>query len=220
MTLAELIALYRADSLDQADPPFCSNELLTLYANEAQDEACRRGQLLRDSLASLCTISFEAGDEAVGLDHRVIRVLRAFVDGHEAWVVDVEEMDCLRPGWQFQDATTAGRPLRLVTGMSTGKLHLWPKPSQDGVIRLTVQRLPLKPMRADGDSPEIRPELHRALVPWMLYRAYSREDSDLYNDRKAAVHLAKFEAEFGHKASGRNEEWVRRGSGLTPGPIA
>jgi hypothetical protein len=220
MTLKELIELYRADAFDGQEQMFCSDALLTIYANEAQDEACRRGQLLRDSSSGLCTISFDATDETVNLDARVLRVLRAFVDGQEADVVNVEEMDCSRPGWQFQAGTLNSRPLRLVTGMSTGKLHLWPKPSQAGTIRLTVQRLPLKPMRAPSDSPEIRPELHRALVPWMLYRAYSREDTELYNDRKAAVHLAKFEAEFGGKASGRNEEWERQGLPLMPGPIA
>ena len=30
----------------------------------------------------------------------------------------------------------------------------------------------------------------------------------------------KFEAEFGRKSSGRNEEWVRRGAEMMPGPIA
>ena len=227
MTLAELIALYRADSLDASEAlssdgrdVLCSDGLLTIYANEAQEEACRRALLLRDSSSPLCEISFDAGAETVNLDARVLQILRAFVDGHEVDVVNVEAMDCSRPGWQFQGAVLNGRPLRLVTGMSTGKLHLWPKPSQAGTIRLTVQRLPLKPMRAPSDSPEIRPELHRALVPWMLYRAYSREDTDLYNDRKAAVHLAKFEAEFGGKASGRNEHWMRAGADPMPGPIA
>ena len=68
--------------------------------------------------------------------------------------------------------------------------------------------------------PEIRPELHRGLVEWMLFRAYSRQDTDLYNDAKAAIALGRFEAEFGRKTSGRNEEWVRRGSDPMPGPIA
>lgn len=218
MTLEELIALYRADSMDDPAGQLCSDELLTIYANEAQDEACRRGQLLRDSSSALCTVVFAAGDEAVSVDPRVVRVLRAFVEGREAAVVAVEAMDVSHPGWQFDGARD--RPCRLITGMTTDKLHLWPVPSQAGTIRMTVQRLPLKPMRVDIDKPEIRPELHRALVAWMLYRAYSREDNDLYNDTKAAVHLAKFEAEFGRKASGRNEEWVRGGQGLMPGPIA
>ena len=54
----------------------------------------------------------------------------------------------------------------------------------------------------------------------MLYRAYSRMDTDLYNDAKAAIALQQFDVEFGSKASVRNEEWARSGAALMPGPIA
>jgi hypothetical protein len=224
MKLNELITLYRAQSMDQqqttgsASDVFCDDELLTIYANEGQDEACRRGQLLRDSLGAMCTVAFEGGAEAVALDARVITVLRAHIDGQPVGVLDVEQMDGAMPGWQYGTAT--GQPTYLVSGLTTGTLHLWPRPAEAGTLKLTVQRLPIKPMKAEADKPEIRPELHAGLVDWMLYRAYSREDTDLHNDGKAAVALGRFEAEFGRKASGRNEEWVRRGGGALPGPIA
>lgn len=224
MKLEDLIALYRAQSMDKqqstgsASDVFCDDELLTIYANEGQDEACRRGQLLRDSLSPMCTVAFMAGAEAVPLDARVIKVMRAHIDGQPVDAVEVDQMDQVMPGWQYRDAT--GRPSRLVSGLTTGMLHLWPRPDQAGSLRLTVQRLPLKPMKADTDKPEIRPELHAGLVDWMLYRAYSREDTDLHNDAKAAIALRRFEAEFGRKASGRNEEWVRQGGTALPGPIA
>ncbi|MGF6211778.1 DUF6682 family protein [Comamonas odontotermitis] len=225
MNLQELIALYRADGQDGKnsiggcdDDVLCSDELLTIYANEAQDEACRRGQLLRDSTSSWCTIKAAAGAEAIGLNALAIQILRAFADGQPLTTIHVDEMDCLFPGWQFQSAQN--RPTHLVTGVSTGQLYLWPRPAQECTIKLTVQRLPLKPMRADTDKPEIRQELHPALVNWMLYRVYGRTDSDIFDPSKAAVSLANFEAEFGSKSSGRNETWVRQGDGLMPGPIA
>lgn len=34
MTLEELITLYRAQTRDDAEPYFCSDELLTIYAKE------------------------------------------------------------------------------------------------------------------------------------------------------------------------------------------
>ena len=105
-------------------------------------------------------------------------------------------------------------------GIGPGVLYLWPRPSQAGELHMTVQRLPKMPMADGGDEPEIRQEAHSALVHWMLYRAYSRMDTDLYNDAKAAIALQQFEAEFGSKASVRNEEWVRSGTAMMPGPIA
>lgn len=218
MTLKELIKLYRAESLDQFDPVLCDDELLTIYANEAQDEACRRGQLLRDSSSPWCTVQVEPGAEAIDLNPLAIRVLRAFVDGQVLQPLNVDEMDAFFPGWQSHPAREV--PTHLVAGVTTDQLFLWPRPGKACTIKLTVQRLPKKPMQGCGDSPEIRRELHSALVGWLLYRAYSRTDSDLFDPNKAASALARFEEEFGRKASGRNEEWVRTGDEMMPGPIA
>lgn len=225
MTLEQLISLYRAQSMDgkfavsgESDDAFCSDELLTIYANEAQDEACRRGELLRDSASAVCVVTFAADVQAVALDPRIVRVISARVDGHPSSLVSGAEMDMPYPNWQ--DDGARNRPTHLVSGMTTGMLHLWPIPAAPGTIRLTVQRLPLKQLTRENDRPEIRPELHRGLVEWMLFRAYSRQDTDLYNDAKAAIALSRFEAEFGRKISGRNEQWVRDGDVKVPGPIA
>lgn len=218
MTLEELIASYREQSLDYADPPFCSDELLTSYANEAQDEACRRGQLIRDAASPLCTIAYEAGDESVPIDPKIIQVLMAFVDGYPVDAIGGDQMDAIMPGWS--NATTSARPSRLISGVSAGRLHLWPTPTLPGQIKLRVLRMPLKRLANDNDKPELRLETHPALVEWMLYRAYSRPDPDMQDGAKAAVALQKFTDEFGSKPSARNEQWVRDGGSHAPGPIA
>jgi hypothetical protein len=229
MKLKDLIALYRAQSLDADDQqPFCDDALLTQYANEAQDEACRRGQLLVRSSGELCNVAYEAGAETVAISNRIVQIMRAFAGTMPVGTMDVERMDDMHPGWQFE--SHQGQPTVLVTGLATDTLYFWPRPSEAGVLRLTVQHMPVKLMRlsseeegedaSDDDSPEIRPELHPALVDWMLYRAYSRDDTDLFNDAKARLALGRFEAEFGRKASGRNEQWMRQGGGMMPGPIA
>jgi hypothetical protein len=213
VNLEELITQFRAQSLDEGQAVLCSDELLTVYANEAQTEACRRGQLLVDAM----TVAVEAGAEFAAFEARMIQVLRAFADGQPLGVATADEMDLLHPGWQFHPASD--RPRLLVSGVVTGKLALWPRPAGGCTVRLTAQCLPRKTMANDTDKPEIRPELHSALVDWMLYRSFARQDPDMENDRKAAAYLAKFEAEFGRKVSGRNEAWVRSGGGQMPGPI-
>ena len=218
MTLGELIAMYRAQSRDDAAPYFCSDELLTIYANEAQDEACRRGQMIRDAASPLCTIAYQAGDESVPVDPRITQVVMAFVDGYPLDIVGGDQMDAIMPGWSA--ATTSARPSRLISGVSAGRLHLWPTPTQPGQIKLRVLRLPLKRLVNDTDKPEIRQEAHPALVEWMMYRAYSRDDADMRDERQAAIYLQKFTAEFGSKPSARNEQWVRDGGSHAPGPIA
>lgn len=218
MTLQDLITLYREQAKDRKAPYFTGDEALTVYANEAQDEACRRGQLLRQSSGPMCLLPFAAGDELVSLDPGVVRALRAFVNSTMVNVVSVEYMDMNHPNWQAD--AVRGQPQVLVTGMSTDALHLWPLPEADGHVHLTVQRLPVKAMVAMGDSPEIRREAHPALVDWMLYRVYSSEDTEIYNDNKAQLALKRFTGEFGSKVSTRNETWVRDGVGVLPAPLA
>ena len=218
MTLEDMIALYRAQAMDIADPPFCSDELLTLYANEGQDEACRRGQLIRDASSPMCTVAYAAGDESVAVDARIVQVLRAFVDGYPVDVIGSDQMDVFMPGWNA--SASAARPSKLVAGLSVGALHLWPTPSQPGQIKLRVLRMPLKKLANGNDKPELRIETHPALVEWMMYRAYGRDDADMRDERQAAIHLQKFEAEFGSKPSARNEQWVRDGGSHAPEPIA
>lgn len=218
MTLEELIVLYRAQSFDNAEPYFCSDELLTIYANEAQEEACRRGELLRSSSADFCTIAFDAGDESVALDNRIVRIKSARVNGKTVSVATSDMMDELFPEWRNDTSQTT--PTHLIEGENTGELSLWPRPAATGSIKLTVQRLPLERLANDPDEPEIRPELHPALVDWMLYRAHSREDQEIFNETKAARALARYEAEFGRKASGRNEAWSRYGERMNAAPIA
>ena len=53
-----------------------------------------------------------------------------------------------------------------------------------------------------------------------MYRAYSRDDADMRDERQAAIYLQKFTAEFGSKPSARNEQWVRDGGSHAPEPIA
>lgn len=218
MTLEELIDLYRADTLDNRQPYFCEPELLAIYANEAQDEAGRRGQLIRDSVSSICTIAYAQGASSIPVSSKIVTILRAHIDGHIVRTVSVDAMDDVFPGWEVD--TTQTRPTHLVSGESDGVLMLWPKPAEAGTVKLTVLRLPIARMAGYDDAPEVREESHVALVNWMMYRAYSRADSDLYDERKAALALARFEAEFGSKASARNEQWVRNGAGAMPAPIA
>ena len=215
MTLEELICSYRAQSLDHHAPYFCSDALLTSYANEAQVEACRRGQLL----VSTSTVSIPSGAKEVAVPAGALRVTRAFVNGQPVDEITADAMDLHHPGWQDQESS--GMTRYLVSGLNNDKFALWPIPDKAYKLRLSYQRLPLTTMRlGGGNSPEIRPELHPAFVEWMMYRAYSRTDSDLLDPARAALSLANFEAEFGRKASGRNEEWVRSGLELMPGPIA
>lgn len=218
MNLGELIEAYRDEADDKEKPYFCSDARLIRYANEGQDEAARRAFLLADSTSELCTIAYAAEAQTVALDPRILEVRDAWIGGERVSVVTRDEMACYWPGWR--DDSVRARPVRLITGVDTNKLHLYPRPATSGSIRLEVYRMPLCPMRDLKDCPEIRREAHPRLVDWMLHRAFGRRDADRFDPTLSAEALARFEAEFGKGHGLRNEEWSRSGSVSSPAPIA
>lgn len=218
MTLADLIDDFREESHDLGDPPFWSVSRLARLASEGQREACRRGDLLIDSTGPMCSASVTAGDPIVTLDPRALEVkrIRLASRGFQLCPVTTSQMDECALTWE-QDS---GDPTNFVTDYQTGAIRLYPIPVADDELSLTVRRLPLVDMVNDDDEPEIRIEAQPALVQWMLYRAYSKQDADTFDPNKAARALAEFEREFGRKSSARNEQWMRSSHVVGADPIA
>lgn len=218
MTLAELRSLFRREANDATQPYLWADEALDGFANEAEQEACRRALLLVDSTASFCTLSIKAGDDVLALDPRIIDVRRARLVGENCMLelIHVDEMDARAPQWE----TETGTPRALVTDYQSNALRLYPIPTADDTLRLTVSRLPLNDMAADDDEPEIRREHQRGLVQWMLHRAFDVKDAELLDPQSAEKALRKFEAEFGKRSSARNEHWMRERMQMTANPIA
>ena len=205
MNASELIASYRDESHDKATPPFVKDERLLQFANEGEREACRRAHLLIDSSADFCVVSVSANEPLVEIDPRIINIRRAklSISAYSLTPIRAEEMDRVNPGWEKH----VGTPTTYVTNYQTNAIRLYPIQQVSAELNMTVSRLPFKAMQSEEDEPEIREEYHPALVKWMLYRAYSRQDADMFDPQKAAIALADFEREFGKKASGRNARW-------------
>lgn len=204
MNGSELIASFRDEAKDDVKPYFVKDERALQFANEAEREACRRSHLLIDSSADFCEISVSANEPLVEIDPRIINIRRAklSISTYSLSPVRAEEMDRVNPGWESH----TGTPTTYITDYQTNAIRLYPKQQVAATLNITVSRLPNKEFDEESD-PEIRAEYHPALVKWMLYRAYSKQDSDLFDPNKAANALAEFEREFGRRASARNERW-------------
>lgn len=218
MNVAGLIGLYRFESGDDAQPPFVTDERLIALAVEAEEEACRRAELLRDSTSAMCSVAVTADNAVVTIDPRIIDVRRARLasDTFPLGTLTVDEMDEAHPGWEDE----TGTPRAVVTGYQTNALRLWPVPTANDTLRLTVTRLPLTDVNAVDDTPEIPAPYHRKLAQWLLYRVYSVQDSELFDAQKADKCLAAFEREFGKEQSARNEQWRRERIQISATPIA
>jgi hypothetical protein len=210
MTLSDLITLFRNEVDDSTAPHLWSDEEAIDFANDAEAEACRRARLFVDSsTAEICVVEVLATDSGlVTLDPRILFVRRARIEGSRPLArMNMQDMESDNPYWQNAPAAS---PRMFITDYQTGKLLLWPIPDQDDVLLLTVVRMPLAEMHDTEDSPEIAPRFHRSLRYWMMFRAYSKQDSQANDPKKAADALALFEQEFGKKSSALDETWIER----------
>lgn len=201
MTYGDIEKMARREINDEvgrdADRRVQSWQMLA-YANEAQDEACLRSRLLIDSsTAAICNIAIEAGTAIYAYDPRIIFILRGQIIGANRPLSKVSRtiIDEHRPNWQNHE----GEVECFVTGMNTGKVTFYRKPSTPATLNLTVVRRALQPMAKETDTPEINSLLHLDLILWIKHKVYNNQDSELFDKNRADVHLAAFEQKFGQR---------------------
>lgn len=206
MNLGELRARFRSEERDAVAPYLWSDADLNAWLNDAQDEACRRALLLVDSTSAAATASFAANDTGVTLAPSVIYVRRATLASSYLPLTPrvTRTMDEEVPGWENAQASV---PRVFVPDWQTGYLRFWPPAAAEGTVRMTVVRTPLAPMESDSDEPEIRAQYHAYLLDWVRARAYSAQDADTYDPKKADKFLAQFVQRFGD-TSPVNEHWA------------
>jgi hypothetical protein len=208
MKLLDLITITRSEMDDKTEPYLITDTEHIEFANDAELEACRRGRLILDSTTTaICQIAVVANTASYNLDSRVQSIRRAKLTGLLPLKRrNLQDMDSQYSGW---DDASASTPSVFMTD-DTGKIRLWPTPSANTTLSMIVARSPLAEMNDETDSPEIAPRFHRSLRYWMMYRAYSKQDSQANDPKKALESLAMFEQEFGQKSSAINETWIER----------
>src|SRR5438045_1733341 len=159
MKLEELVEIFRTetDDLDAQGYLWTDDEVLD-FANDAQNEACRRARLLVDATdTDICRVAITAGTASYPLDARVIFVRWAKLSLQNyslkrAYVKDLTDI----VNWQAH----TGTPTNYVTSWETGKILLYRSPVVDDTLSLRVVRMPLEEMDSFDDTPEINARYH------------------------------------------------------------
>lgn len=198
MQLRDLIRKFRALATDTHQPYLWEDPDVIDWLNEGQDEACKRGRLLREEvLPGMCQIALEPGKHTYPLHEKAYEIIHLQIrpgSGSAPRPITLksrEWLDSECPRWR-EDPNPAciaiqdERSLRLV-----GMVELGDR------LELEVYRLPLKPMACPTDAPEIHEGNHSMLIEWALHKAYSIPDSDTIDLQRSAAAEAKFTAHFG-----------------------
>lgn len=199
MNLTELIEQFRSDADDKITPYLWSDEDVTRWLNEAEQEACTRSGLLEDVVTpAICQIPVVAGTVQYSVSPLVIDIMYAeFVPSGETEPIELCQTEAFE-----MDRTTA-RGWRRETRHPRAFIHtdvslrLDCIPQSDGVINLEVRRLPLRPMSISVHRPEIGQIHHRHLVKWALHRAFGVPDAERFDANRSALAYQEFTRHFG-----------------------
>jgi len=199
MNLQQIIAEARLRMDDEVEPYLVTDEAIIGWANEAEREACIRGDLLLDTTeaAGLTTFAVTPGTAVYSLHPKVLRIASATFtrDGitrpHPLELKGLDWMERTHMG-----AYQAARPCVLADD-GRHNIHLWPMPGIGGTLQLRLYRLPLQDMADPDDEPEIAEHLHLGLIDWILYRAWSRPHADMEDQPKAGNALGEFTQRYG-----------------------
>jgi hypothetical protein len=194
MTLTELIAAFRIRADDIAQPQLWSDDEIKLYLNDATNEAAEHALLIQDETTPAVTqIDVTVGVSVYDLHPKIVAVDRVKLVGIRGTLKyrDRSYLDKNYPEWEYQTGDPSAYFIR------EGKLTLYPIPTRGISLSLVTYRLPLEPLVADDDVPEIHDRHHYRLLDWALRCAYLKRDSDVYDEKKAAEYEAFFIASFG-----------------------
>lgn len=192
-SVAELLDLFRieVDDLDSSDPLWSEPEIYR-YMDRAQKRFAEK----TDCFADTATTPITADEPFVAINSRFTKIRSAklnssgrklhiynFSDIESDGYTDDYGSNVFSLNWE----ATTGTPSALVLDMKANNGRLVGIPTESDTLNLVVYRLPLTDIENDGSDIELTDTEHQlALLSWMQYLAYSKQDADTYNGRIAA----------------------------------
>ena len=216
MNKSELIRKLREDLLDDVpdvsdpgdDDYLWSDRTLSRYLSEAQDEACRRADLIFDATTDAFTdVSLVDGTATYALNAKITKIVSVKLDNEPLARTTRFDLDRNRPFWE---AHTSGDPMYWF--YENGSLTLYPKPDATAAAKtctVAVYRLPQADLALDSDTPEIPAYYHPHLCYYAAYLAFLRPDEDSQNAQRAPLMLQMFDAVFGRMRTALADELLK-----------
>ncbi|MES2488545.1 MAG: hypothetical protein V4607_02050 [Pseudomonadota bacterium] len=208
MKLKDIIGGLRVILDDVAKPYLWQDDKLTAYLNEAQVEACIRARLIPDKDSIITKVTVAANENEVELDPLITHVQRVYglISGERRSLsrTSIETLDAEYDGrWP----SCKGQPRFFYDEIDYLGVH--PTPTVNTSLMLAVYRLPLEPMDAADDEPEIPERFQIHLIEWAAHLCFMRRDSDSQDKPRANDHEARFTAIFGERPTA-NHQRTRR----------
>lgn len=199
MTPTKLLELFRLETDDISEPYLWSDIEFFVYLNEAQEIFVRETGGLSDRRSSLTQISYKAGDQYKKYDARILRINGA-QDATNRFI-GIRNYDNLNNiitddyGKQVLhviDDSLTGDIKFLITDVEAKEIQLYPIPTAVGILKLFIQRLPLREIEDEDSVLEVANQHHLALLNWVKYKAFMKQDVETFDGSKSAEFRAAF----------------------------
>jgi hypothetical protein len=210
------------DVVDEADENWTgnddgllwSNTELTQYADEAQLEIVRRRPIKDNTTAEICNIAVTIGVATYPYHRSILGIEDAYfvetISGvhHQLVKRTHAELRDLRPNWR---ADVNGKPDTYLEDLHERKMTLWNTPDVAGTLFLTVRRLPKRVLDWNLRNVLLECDLEHQynLLDWILYRAFTKDDVETRDERRAQRHMDSFTAAIGIRPSAHMERLRR-----------
>lgn len=185
MNSSELLDLFRDEAEDQAEPYLWPDERVFSYIEDAQTMFCRKTDGISDATTpAVTTVAIAVDTDWVDLHPSILKIrsVTRTDTGREIEVLNHEDLP--GRGWRFDGRT--GPVKALVIGIEENKARVFPTSSEVVDLNLVVFRLPLVPITDAGDQEfEIPERHHRHLLKWVKHLAYSKQDAETFDKKKA-----------------------------------
>lgn len=215
-TPVSLINTFRSVMHDTVAPYMHSDAELYFYMTEGEAEVARRTLCIQDMSSAAVSYAVLAGAPIVPMHQSILRIRYAWwIENGGQYKLDIKSVDAVADEDCVRMLTQAGRPNTFMTGAETNSARLYPIPQNDGSLTLAVYRVPLVPLAADGTF-EIPYQYRSALLEWMRYRAYMKEDAETYDPQKGQ----QAQDTFGYLIDGYETAESKRRGGPQSGGIS
>ncbi len=205
MTSDDLYALFRSDVQDVELPYLWSDTEVWGYMNDAYRMFVRLTGGIADTTSALTQLTLVPGTATTKVSPLILRFRSAYLlsDGTELAIINEAELPRMRTSDYGQLNTNRRSMLQgavqyMVTGMDRSAINgsvRWVRiPDKADTVQLSVQRLPLEPVEAGFEFPEIGEEHHEHLMLWMKYRAYGKQDTETFDKGRRDEYKQAFEA--------------------------
>lgn len=202
MELQDLIAEWRRQVDDLAQPYLWDDEEGLRYAVDAQDKYVRLTGGIPDATTTAITdVSVDEDTPFTAHSPYILRIRSAklltarrsidLLNEADLRTLVVHDYGFTIP--QYLDDEDKGEVTAAVLGVSKNKIRWYKVPAADDTCRMNVYRLPYPRIADQDDALEIDEQHHRHLILWMKHLAYSKQDAETYDKAAAEENKVAFE---------------------------